>query len=180
MPTEMGEYLVGAYLQLVEKCDLVAYNVRPPEAGLKGLGEFDVVGLDFKRNICYMGEVVTHILGLSYKDDDTTVKRLIEKHQRQKDYAQKHLVPQFRPQFQLWSPVVSEKLVKKIVSAEIGYELVINGEYADRIHLLQSEAVKSHDIGNPAFRLLQIVNHMRETASPSHDSGFGQRRLQHS
>lgn len=180
MPTETGEYLVGAYLQLIDKCDLVAYNIRPPEVGLRGLGEFDVVGLDFKKNLCYMGEVVTHILGLSYKDDDTTVKRLVEKHQRQKDYAEKHLVPRFVPRFQLWSPVVSEKLVKKIVSADIGYEMIINGEYTHRIRLLQKEAESSHDIGNPAFRLLQIISHMRETGPSNHDLGSEGRRLQHS
>ena len=30
MKTEMGEYIVGAYLKLVEGCDVVDYNVRPP------------------------------------------------------------------------------------------------------------------------------------------------------
>lgn len=28
--TEMGEYVVGAYLKLVEGCDVVDYNVRMP------------------------------------------------------------------------------------------------------------------------------------------------------
>lgn len=178
MPTEMGEYLVGAYLQAVEKCHVVAYNVRPPESGLEGLGEFDVVAFDFQRNICYLGEIVTHILGLSYRDDETTVKRLFDKHQRQRDYSEKHLLPRFESRFQLWSPVVSEKLLKKILSANIGYELIVNDEYTRRIRLLQKEAEKSHDIGNPAFRLLQIISHMREKTpfSPDLPSEAGQQQ----
>ncbi|MGB5215711.1 MAG: hypothetical protein WBN88_18965 [Anderseniella sp.] len=39
MATEMGEYLVGAYLQLEQQCDVVSFNVRPPGGGLKGLQE---------------------------------------------------------------------------------------------------------------------------------------------
>ena len=34
-----GEYVVGAYLRLCEKCDVVDYNVRPPQSGLSGLAE---------------------------------------------------------------------------------------------------------------------------------------------
>jgi hypothetical protein len=36
--TEIGKYLVGAYLK-IEGCEYVDYNVHPPGAGLKGLGE---------------------------------------------------------------------------------------------------------------------------------------------
>ena len=49
MLTDVGEYLVGAYLQLFENCDFVDYNVRPPGGGMKGLGELDVVGLQANR-----------------------------------------------------------------------------------------------------------------------------------
>ena len=27
----MGEKWVGAYLKVIEKCDFISYNVRPPE-----------------------------------------------------------------------------------------------------------------------------------------------------
>jgi hypothetical protein len=47
MATEMGEYLVGAYLKLVLGCGVVDYNARPPGGGLQGLGELDVIGFDF-------------------------------------------------------------------------------------------------------------------------------------
>ena len=45
MPTEMGEYLVGAYLKIIKECDFVDYNVRQPGGGLEGLNELDVIGL---------------------------------------------------------------------------------------------------------------------------------------
>jgi hypothetical protein len=54
MRTEPGEYLVGAYLKLVEECDVVDYNVRTPGGGLEGLGELDVVGLNFKTKTAYV------------------------------------------------------------------------------------------------------------------------------
>lgn len=57
MATEMGEYLVGAYLQLEQQCDVLSFNVRPPGGGLKGLQELDVVGLNFKTNTAYLCEV---------------------------------------------------------------------------------------------------------------------------
>ena len=42
MPTEVGEYLVGAYLKLVEKCDVVDYIARETGGGRRGLNELDV------------------------------------------------------------------------------------------------------------------------------------------
>ncbi len=62
----MGEFLVGEYLKIIKKCDVVSYNVRPPETGIEGLGELDVVGLDFPNKAAYLCEVSTHLGGLEY------------------------------------------------------------------------------------------------------------------
>lgn len=59
MLTDIGEFIVGAHLQLIEECDFIDYNVRPPCGGLKGLGELDVVGLNFNSNTPYLCEVTT-------------------------------------------------------------------------------------------------------------------------
>ena len=64
MKTEMGEYIVGAHLKLVENCDVVEYNVRPMVKGLKGLGELDVIGLRFSDKTAFICEVTTHLEGL--------------------------------------------------------------------------------------------------------------------
>ena len=34
--TEMGEYVVGAWLREIGGCDFVNYNVRPPVGGNEG------------------------------------------------------------------------------------------------------------------------------------------------
>ena len=39
MLTDIGEYVVGAYLKLKLNCDFVDYKIRPPGGGLKGLEE---------------------------------------------------------------------------------------------------------------------------------------------
>ncbi|MBN2395747.1 MAG: hypothetical protein JXC36_04700 [Candidatus Atribacteria bacterium] len=35
--TDIGEYIVGAYLKVIEKCDFIDYNARPPVAVLESL-----------------------------------------------------------------------------------------------------------------------------------------------
>ncbi len=83
--TEIGEYIVGAYLKIIIKCDFVDYNVRPPVGGLEGLNELDVVGLDFKNKTAYLCEVTTHITGFLYKDNKTTIEKIKKKYKRQKE-----------------------------------------------------------------------------------------------
>jgi len=50
MVTDIGEYIVGASLQMLYKCDVVDYNVRPPGGGIRGLSELDVIGLDLENS----------------------------------------------------------------------------------------------------------------------------------
>ena len=53
MNTEMGEYLVGAWLKEIKQCDFIQYNARLPKGHLPGLAEVDVIGLDLKNKIAY-------------------------------------------------------------------------------------------------------------------------------
>ncbi len=66
MNVEMGEYLVGAYLKVIEGCEFVDYNVRFPSGGLKGLDELDVIGFNFESDVAYLCEVTTHVRGILY------------------------------------------------------------------------------------------------------------------
>ncbi len=66
MITEMGEFVVGAWLKEVAGVDFLSYNVRPPGGGLAGLAEFDVVGFDHGERTVYLAEVSTHLDGLNY------------------------------------------------------------------------------------------------------------------
>jgi hypothetical protein len=160
MPTEMGEYVVGAYLKVVLGCDVVDYNARPPGGGLQGLGELDVIGFSFGHRKAYMCEVTTHLDGLLIgKGKDATIEKLKQKHQRQRDYADKYL-GEFECHYMFWSPVVRPGLVAAL--NQIGFELIINGKYKKAVDDLRAKARKSTaDANNPAFRLLQILEHLR-------------------
>ncbi len=89
MKTDIGEYIVGAYLKLIEECDVIDYNVRPAGGGIKGLGELDVIGMNFKTDTVFVCEVTTHLNGLLYGNGNGgTVKKIQDKHVRQKAYAE--------------------------------------------------------------------------------------------
>ncbi|HCE42853.1 MAG TPA: hypothetical protein DET40_04845 [Lentisphaeria bacterium] len=162
MMTDVGEYIVGAYLQLKLGCDVVSYNVRPPGGGLEGLEELDVVGIDLKSHRAYICEVTTHIRGTLYKDNPTTVRKIRNKHERQKRYGAKYL-ENFNCKYMFWSPVVPEGYITEHLSKIKGLDLVINGKYKSKVEELQELAKETtHDARNPVFRILQILEHMRE------------------
>jgi len=160
--TDIGEYVVGAYLKIIKKCDFVDYNVRPPVGGLEGLNELDVVGLDFKNKTAYLCEVTTHITGLLYKDNKTTIEKIKIKYKRQKEYANKHLLNFPKRYFMFWSPVVPKGYITKELKKIDGLELIINKKYAQYIDELREKAKElTNDVGNPFFRMLQILEHLR-------------------
>ena len=161
MGTEIGEYVVGACLKLLKLCDFVDYNVRRPGGGLAGLNEIDVVGLHFKSKTAYLCEVTTHLDGLLYKDARTTVERIRKKYERLRDYAKDFLSDFPNRHYMFWSPVVRESIANELKKIN-GLELVINKDYTAYVRLLQELAKKgTHDTGNPTFRVLQILGHLR-------------------
>ncbi len=163
MLTDIGEFIVGAYLQLIEECDVVDYNVRPPGGGLAGLSELDVVGINFKNDTAYICEVTTHIRGVLYKNNSTTVERIKKKHRRQKEYATKYLTKFQTKKYMFWSPVVPRGYITEHLGKMKDLELVINGIYKQKIEELRALAAKTtHDARNPFFRMLQIMEHMRD------------------
>ena len=163
MLTDIGEFIVGAYLQLIEECDFIDYNVRPPGGGLKGLSELDVVGLNLHTSTAYLCEVTTHIRGLLYKNNQETVKRIRKKHECQKEYAGIYLTNFKNHKFMFWSPVVPVGYITEHFKQMENLEVIINGEYKRRIEELRLLAKNTtHDVNNPFFRTLQIIEHMRE------------------
>lgn len=162
MSTEMGEYLVGAYLKLIKKCDFVEYNVRRPGGKLAGLNELDVMGLDFKNKTAYLCEVATHLDGLQYSGKHTTIEIIRNKYDKLQEYANSHLPGVFpKRHLMLWSPVVSAGIAEKLKQIK-GLELVINEDYAAYVEQLQEQANKvTYDTGNSVFRVLQILGHLR-------------------
>ena len=186
---ESGELLVGSYLRLIEKCELVMYNQRSHEEGNQL--EIDVIGVDNTEDgeqVVYTCEVVTHIDGLLYQgtpDTDqwaeyggdgyqNTLERLWRKFKANREYVTE-LFDADSYIFQFWSPVVrgnrDEKYLltglydmadefKNETGAEL--ELVINEQYTDRIEALREKAGQTEkDYGELGFRILQILNHLR-------------------
>ena len=164
MNTEMGEYLVGAYLKLVEECDVVDYNVREPGGGLAGPNELDVVGFRFHDKAAFMCEVTTHVRGLLIGASTAeTVKKVHEKLKKQQDYAEKHFSG-FDHKYMFWSPNVPKgRLFHQLNNIDDRLQLVVNGEYKAAIEKLKEKARQAKQpTQNPAFRLLQILESMRD------------------
>jgi hypothetical protein len=160
MLTDIGEFIVGAHLQLIEGCDVVDYNVRPPGGGIEGLGELDVIGLNLKTDTVFLCEVTTHLHGLRGED---LIGRLTKKHQRQKKFSSVHYDNFQNARFMFWSPRVPVGKITKQLQAFTDLELIINGEYKRRVNELRALAAKTkHDARNPFFRMLQIMEHMRD------------------
>ena len=162
MTTEMGEYVAGAWLREVAGCDFVNYGVRPPGGGLAGLAEFDLVGFHFGERTAYLCEVTTHLDGLNYGSYQLTLERITKKCERQRDYARRYLAVFASHRFMFWSPRVPVGRLTDHLCGIDGLELVINGEYRKRVGELRELARDTtRDTGNPFFRALQILGHLR-------------------
>ena len=164
MNTEMGEYLVGAYLKQIEKCDVVDYNVRPPGGGLPGLSEFDVIGIKFHDKVAFMCEVTTHLHGLnSGTSTIDTIEKVCRKFKKQRQYAKQYFQGFKVITYMFWSPYVPKgRLLNQLKEIE-GLELVVNGDYKAAVEELRQKARKEKQATqNPAFRLLQILESVRD------------------
>lgn len=159
MKTEIGEYIVGAYLKIIKECDFVDYNVRPRGGGLEGLKELDVVGINFQNDSAYLCEVTTHTTGsgLLIGDYKKTIDKISQKHKSQKRYAEKYLKDFSNHYFMFWSPFVSDRIMGDLEKIK-GLELITNEKYAACISELKERArAMPNDTGNPFFRMLQIT-----------------------
>lgn len=183
---QIGEQIVGAYLRTINDCDLVSYNQRSKETGQQM--ELDVLGVESNagEQTVYGCEVVTHLDGMNYSgtpdtDDwsaygnDTyqyTLQWLWEKFEQDYTLLTDVFDRADSCKLQFWSPVVPQGYLtdglaelQRRFEAEYGVDidLIINAEYADCVADLRDEASstkKSYD--EPAFRFLQILEHLRE------------------
>jgi hypothetical protein len=161
MATGMGEYIVGAWLKLVIKCDVVDYNLKNQHEGQAGLNELNVLGIDFKNKSVYLCEVNTHLDGLQYKNTNAAIEKIGNKFFSMRRYADQFLSQFPNHHLMFWAPLVGPG-VESVLKELKGLELVINNDYTTIIRALQELAQKgTEDSGNPAFRVLQILGHMK-------------------
>ena len=161
--TEMGEYLVGAYLKLVLDCNLAIYNQR-----IEKQREIDVIGLNTKRSVAYLCEVATHLEGLNYgESNEHTIKTLFKKIKAFHEYGEKNL-PGMKTICMLWSPYVpvgylTDSLAEMEKQFNFEVEFVINEKYASEVNELRKRAKKeTKKSGEPFYRALQILEHLRQ------------------
>lgn len=181
----LGELLVGAYHKLITDCEVVSYNQRSKEQGEQM--EVDLIGIDSTdgKQVVYACEVITHLHGTIYTGTPSTdrwaeygnsnyqysLEKLWTKFNSDYDYVTGIFDDADKYVFQLWAPVIPRGLLTDGLSelsndfeAENGYpaELLINEEYTERIEELR-EFASAHkkDYGEPGFRFLQILEHLR-------------------
>ncbi|ERG92787.1 MAG: hypothetical protein J07HQW1_02835 [Haloquadratum walsbyi J07HQW1] len=185
--TQIGEVIVGAYLRVINDCELVSYNQRSKEAGRQM--ELDVLGVKSTngKQTVYACGVVTHIRGSLYsgspdeegwwsKYGNTSYQHSLECifHKFEEDYDLVTSVFDDAEEykFHFWSPYVSEGhltdgLEEMTQQFENDYdesiELIINGEYTKRVRELRERASENKNgYDELAFRFFQILEHMRE------------------
>jgi hypothetical protein len=188
--TQIGELVVGAYLRIIRDCELVSYNQRSKEAGRQM--EIDVLGVKSNggEQTVYACEVVTHLHGTLYSGTPNengwwseygndgyqyTLKRLWEKFDEDYDLLTEVFETADTYVLQFWSPVVPRGILtsgldelQRRFEAEYGVEieLVINGEYTNRVDTLRQRAAETkQSYDEPAFRFLQILEHLRDSTS---------------
>ncbi|WP_407282364.1 hypothetical protein V7O61_06500 [Methanolobus sp. WCC1] len=164
MKTNIGEYVAGAYLQVVKDCDVVNYNVKNTDNGMKGMNEFDVLALNLTSFDAYLCEVSTHLNGFNYgKGNKNTIAKLNNKFINMQEYASK-LQLKFNVHYMFWSPYVPKGyLTNEIEILETkGLEAIVNSKYKDCINELKEKAkVTTKDYNNPFYLSLQILSHLR-------------------
>ncbi|WP_338738561.1 hypothetical protein [Haloplanus salilacus] len=183
----LGEQMVGAYLRLINGCDLISYNQRSREEGQQV--ELDVLGVKstHRRQSIYACEVVTHLNGSLYSgtpDEESwwsefgndsyqhSLERLWHKFNADYDLLTEGFDEDDEFHLQFWSPYVSQGyLTDGLAELQQQFdqehdeqiELVINGDYADCIDELRQKASETTKRYNDtAFRFLQILEHLRD------------------
>ena len=111
-----------------------------------------------------MCEVTTHLHGISHaRGNQATVESISNKHKRQREYAENHLGHFDVVRYMYWAPVVPRGHITENLAKIDGLELIINGEFKSRIEAMRTLAAQTtHDTGNPFFRTLQILEHLRD------------------
>lgn len=161
---DIGEGLVGSYFKYVLGCKIVVYNCYMDKEG-----EIDVIALTPDGATVYLCEVATHLRGLLYGNNNAaTLARITHKIKRAAVFAAAHF-PDRKPVFMLWAPVVSRglcrsltEICKDLSAQQISIQLILNRDYTTRIRSLRNIARENIKITDePAFRLLQILEHLR-------------------
>ena len=161
---DIGESLVGSYLRYVENCDFVHYQTHG-----QGQGEIDVIGMRLSDRRVWLCEVAIHLEGLEYgKGYAGSRDKVRQKIDRAEEFANRLFSDQ-QAIYEFWSLRVPSGLVTMLHDLQRDYAargldvaFVINETFTERIEALRERAAASKKAtAEPAYRLLQILTHLR-------------------
>lgn len=167
--SDLGESLVGAYLRHVVGCQVVIYNSFFAEQQ----GEVDVVGIRATPGAArevFLCEVTTHIRGMEIVKNgvDATRTKVPDKLSRLRQFAELTFPGEVH-RYQWWSPYVRsghatffEQLTDDWDAEGRSLQFVINHDYTAALELLLEHAAgNTSTTSEPAYRMLQILTHLR-------------------
>lgn len=160
---DIGESLVGSYMRQVRGCESIIYNTHLPA----GQAEIDVIGIRAASPPrVWIAEVAVHLEGLEYGSGYAhSAAKVAAKVAAARAYGQR-VFPGAVVTVEFWSPVVPRSLIEPLGAC--GADLVINEAFTSRIaELLQLATSSTRTTGDDAFRLLQILTHLRGASSLS-------------
>ena len=168
----VGEELVGAYLQAIKDCEFVAYNVHTRTTQ----GEIDVVAINMKTKTAYFCEVAIPLeTGLKYGSGGN-VRRLVGKFKKDIAYAKKYFRG-YKRVFMLWSPIVRDtrpgakynqlhdvmEIHRQLRRERIDLQVVVNEEFQTAVSQLKAVALKeTKELKSPVMRLFQIETKLND------------------
>ena len=186
---EAGELLVGAYLRVIEGCEIVTYNQRSHDPGIQL--EVDVLGIRGTENgqVVYVCEVVTHLNGLHYSGTPSTetwaeygnasyqysLEQIWQKFWDDWEYVTDVFDEADSYRFQLWSPLVRGNRDEQFLLGGLhdlaekfedntgkSLDLIVNERYSENIDILRERARETDKpYGEPGFRMVQILENLR-------------------
>jgi Holliday junction resolvase-like predicted endonuclease len=165
----VGEELVGAYLQAIKGCEFVAYNLHTRDTQ----GEIDVVAINMRTKTAYFCEVAIHLVtGLQYVSSaqPDNVRRLVGKFKKDIAYAKKYFRG-YKRVFMLWSPIIRDtrpgskhsqrrdvtEIQRQLRREGIDLQVVVNDDFQTAIRQLRAVALKeTKELKSSVMRLFQI------------------------
>jgi hypothetical protein len=120
-------------------------------------------GSSSEEKEAFVCEVTTHLDGVNYGGNQKTIERIQRKYERQQWYTETYLTSFENVHFMFWSPVVPRGYLTRELSKLEGLDIIVNEEYKARVEELRESAKETtRDVGNPFFRALQILEHLRD------------------
>ncbi|MBI4878876.1 MAG: hypothetical protein HY812_04340 [Planctomycetes bacterium] len=188
----VGEEMVGAYLQAVKGCEFVAYNV--PTRDIQG--EIDVVGINMRTRTVHLCEVAVHLeTGLLYVKGGqaNNVPKLVAKFTKDVAYARRYFRG-YKKVFMLWSPIVRgadprakhnqlrdvEDVKRAVRKMRVSLEVIMNADFKKAMDEMKAVALKeTKEMKSPVMRLFQLETKLARhlaSAGPGRDGGEGAAR----